>query len=244
MFYFDNINGKKILKSNLITTNHFFTTRDTFIKTQESGYEAIAKANRAEICDYLGVSDGNLISPTQTHTSNIEIAIRNKLEYPNTDGLMLTERDLAISLNFADCTPIIFYDEKQNIGAVSHAGWRGTAGEIGKKTVEIMVSKFGSKVTDIAAAIGPAIGLCCYEVGEEVFEKLISTVKNDSNLYEKRDNKTFVDLKQINARQLEEIGVKKIDICPYCTSCNNDKFFSYRKENATTNRHNAVLKLR
>ena len=98
---------------------------------------------------------------------------------------------------------------------------------------------WGTNPIDIIALIGPAIGLCCYEVSEEVKDKLLETVKDTTGLYEGRN----VDLKKINARQLEETGIKNIDICPYCTSCNNDLFYSYRKENGTTERHYAVLKL-
>ena len=96
-----------------------------------------------------------------------------------------------------------------------------------------------SNPQDIIAVIGPAISICCYEVSEEVRDKLLETVKDSSGLYENRN----VDLKKINSRQLEEIGVKNIDICPYCTSCNNDLFYSYRKEKGTANRHYAVLRL-
>ena len=129
----------------------------------------------------------------------------------------------------------LFYDTKQKIGAISHAGWRGTAAKIGVKTIQ----KMGSHPKDIIAVIGPAIGICCYEVSEEVRDKLLQTVKNSDGLYNNRN----VDLKGINARQLQEVGVEKIDICPYCTSCNNDLFFSYRKENGTAKRHFAVLEL-
>ncbi len=242
MFYFDEINGKKILRSDLIKTEHFFTTRESFIKTKEADFEKIAQNNREEIKKYLQVN--NLISPKQTHTSNIEIVQLGKEEYPDTDGLILTEKDTAIFLNFADCTPVIIYDNKQNISAVSHAGWRGTAGNIASKTVEKMIKEFSSNPANITAAIGPAISMCCYNVGEEVFEQLKATVKNFNNLYEIRNGEIFVDLKGINKRQLEECGVKEIDVCPYCTVCDNDMFFSYRKENATTNRHSAVLKLK
>ena len=63
-------------------------------------------------------------------------------------------------------------------------------------------------------------------------------------LFEKRNEEFFVDLKEINKRQLLEAGVKDIDVCPYCTVCDNDLFFSYRRENGTTNRHSAILRLR
>ena len=107
-----------------------------------------------------------------------------------------------------------------------------------------MINDFNCNPENISAAIGAAISMCCYNVGEDVFEQLKSTVSDFSDLYEEREGKIFVDLKRINARQIEECGINKIDIAPYCTCCNNDSFFSYRKENATTNRHSAVLKLK
>lgn len=214
MFYFEEINGKRVLKSSLLETA-FFTTR---------GFE---------IEDIPNVK-GRVITPQQTHSDHVEF-VDKRLEYPDTDGLILTKTEDTICLRFADCTPLIFYDTKQKIGAVSHAGWRGTAASIGVKTVR----KMKSNPEDIIAIIGPAISICCYEVSEEVRDELLKTVKNTSGIYENRN----VDLKNINARQLEEIGVKNIDICPYCTSCNNDLFYSYRKENGTKKRHYAVLKL-
>ena len=81
--------------------------------------------------------------------------------------------------------------------------------------------------------------MCCYEVSEDVCNRLLATVNRKEGLYKNRN----VDLKQINAQQLREFGVKEIDICPYCTSCNNDLFYSYRKENGTDKRHFAVVKL-
>lgn len=234
MFYFDTIQGKTILKSDFLNgVEHFFTTRETIIKSKEADMSDLVEENKKLICDYLKIKE--LIHPSQTHSANIDFAQTGKFVYPETDGLILNNKEQAIFLNFADCTPVILYDIKQKIGAISHAGWRGTAQKIAPKTVE----KMNSNPKDIIAVIGPAISLCCYEVGEEVFEQLKATVNNFDGLH----NGKKVDLKGINARQLEEIGVEKIDICPYCTCCNNDLFFSYRKENGTTNRHSAVLKL-
>lgn len=245
MFYFEEINGKKILKSDLIkNAEAFFTTRDICICDKGVNNKPDITNNKKNICNYLKISEKNLIFPEQTHSANIDIAIESKYNYPDTDGLILTNKNLGIFLNFADCTPVILYDEKQNIGAVSHAGWRGTAQKIASKTVEKMKENFGSQPKDIAAVIGPAIGFCCYSVGVEVYEELKSTVNNFDKLSEIREGNIYVDLKNINKRQLEKIGVEKIDVCPFCTVHNNDLFFSYRNENATTARHSAILKLK
>lgn len=245
MFYFEQINGNRILKSDLIKrAEAFFTTRDICIcdKGTRVNEDEITR-NKKLIADYLGIESQNLVFPTQTHSTNIAVASISQKDYPETDGLILTKPDLAIFLNFADCTPVILYDEKQNIGAVSHAGWRGTAGKIAGMTVEKMKNEFNSNPSDVVALIGPAIGFCCYDVGEEVFEKLSASVSDFSGLYEIREGKIFVDLKNINKRQLEEAGVGRIDVCSYCTVHNNDLFYSYRNENGTTLRHSAVLKL-
>ena len=244
MFYFEKILDKKVLKSSVLEDlNHFFTTRESIIKTKGPEFKQIVENNRNIFCEYFQIERDNFIYPSQTHTSNVEIAREGKNDYQDTDGLILTNKNQVIFLNFADCTPLIFYDG--NIAAISHAGWRGTAGMIGVKTVEKMVKEFGSDIKRIKCAIGPAISLCCYNVGEDVYRQLVSTVKNPDGLYEIRNGEIFVDLKGINKRQLKELGLleENIDVCPYCTVCKNDLFFSYRKENGTTNRHSAVVKL-
>ena len=222
MFYFDELNGCKILRSDFIDKKKyegidiFFTTRGDKTPVSE-------------------IAVSRVLTPEQTHSSNIA-DVDEREEYPETDGLILSQPDTAIYLRFADCTPLVFYDPLHNVAAISHAGWRGTAARIGVKTVAKMVLNHSSKPEDIIVLIGPAISQCCYEVSEEVKNTLLNTVKDTKDLFKDRN----VDLKKINARQLEEIGVKKIDICPYCTSCNNDLFYSYRKENETKERHFAV----
>ena len=145
MFYFDDLNGQRILRSDLLNkykeVNAFFTTRGV---------------NISSIPDFAS----RVLTPEQTHSDHIE-TVDERAEYPDTDGLILTEPDAAIYLRFADCTPLIFYDPKHNIGAISHAGWRGTAARIGVKTVAKMVLNFSSKPEDLIVLIGPAISKCC-----------------------------------------------------------------------------------
>ena len=264
MFYLDKIDGKKILKSDLIkNAQAFFTTREICICDKNEAKQSKNFAidyNKKLIADYLNIEQKNLISPIQTHSANVRIATENKFDYPDTDGLILTDKNLAIFLNFADCTPLIFYDKKQNIGAICHAGWRGTAQKIAQITAQKLINEFGSKPKDICVLIGPAICGKCYEVGEDVYNnfspslipspasaRLNTSPSAAASLTQKccgRGEKYHINLKEINAKQLTDIGIEKIDVCPYCTCCDNEYFFSYRKENATTLRHSAVLKLR
>ena len=244
MFYFEKINNKKILKSDFLNNlQHCFTTRESVIKSNEQGLSAILSENKTVICNYFGVDKENLISPTQTHSSNVGIVKSNQKEYPNTDAIILTNKEQAVFLNFADCTPIILHDTEENICAVIHAGWRGTAEQISKKTVHKMIKEFNSTPKNIVAAIGPTIDRCCFCIGEEVYDKLKSSINGNNIPFTKDNNKVFADLKKINYLQLLDTGVEKIDLCNYCTSCSNELFFSYRRENGTTSRHSAIVKL-
>lgn len=248
MFYFDEINGKKILKSTFFDeVELFFTTRELPISPGALDIQAECENNKAEIAKYLELNPACLISPVQTHTTNITIAQRSKSDYSNIDSLVLSNKNLGIYLNFADCVPVVLWDSKNNTGAVVHAGWRGTAGKIAVKTVEFLKTYYESKPEDIIAAIGPAISMKNYQVDKDVYEKLMSTLgHNPDDCWQFNENlqKYNVDLKKINQHQLEESGVTKIDLCRYCTYDTNDIFYSYRKENGVTARHSAVLKLK
>lgn len=230
------INKKTVYYSDLIPEiEHFFTTREISV---DDNFEVI--------CKYLDIGIDELIHPTQTHSANVSIVTDGKFDYPETDALILTNFNQALYLRFADCTPVILYDKKANIGAIAHAGWRGTVGRIVPKTAKKMMSYTHSDINDIYAVIGPAIGGCCYCVGDEVIEGINKSVISNNGLFIEKSDGIYVDLKKVNSRQLEEMGVprKNIDICPYCTSCRNDLFYSYRKENGTVYRHNAVIKLK
>lgn len=235
MFKPKNILGGVVYYSDLIPElEHFFTTRETNVDD-----------NKAKICEYLKLTPQNFVHPTQTHSSNISFAKIGVTEYPDCDALILTNDVQGIYLRFADCTPIILYDKSKNIGAIAHAGWRGSAERIVVKTIEKMLEYTKSDKTSIYAVIGPAIGGCCYNIGDEVYNKLKNTVNNTDGLFRVESDKTYVDLKLLNSRQMTEYGILKdnIDICPYCTACQNDLFYSYRAESGTPNRHNAVIKL-
>ena len=228
MFKSKKILNKTVYYSDMLSVEHFFITR-----------ELIVKENIEPIAKYLNIKPSNLKHPNQVHSANIGIAKEEINEYKEIDALIIDNPNLAVYLSFADCTPVILYDCKNNIGAVTHAGWRGTAQKIAPLTVKKMVEIYKTIPSDVIAVIGPCISFECFETSSEAIEALSKTVNNKKGLFKGR----YADLKNINRLQLEEIGVKQIDICPYCTVLNNDKFFSYRKENGTKSRHSAVLKL-
>src|SRR5574344_133243 len=247
MFRFETIHNKRIMKSEIIKgCECFFTTRESVVTAKDlKNLEKSAQENLAQIADYLGVQQDNIIIPQQTHSCNISIAQKGQI-YLNTDALVTDRADIALLLNFADCTPVIIYDEIKNIGAVAHAGWRGTAQSIVAKTVRFMNEQYKTEPSDISAIIGPAISMKNYQVDENVYKQIKATLNNDYDDYYTYDstcNKYNIDLKTVNEHQLEELGVKRIDKCKYCTYDSNDIFFSYRKESGITARHSAILKL-
>ncbi len=223
MYKVKKINNHNVYYSDMLNIEHFFTTRDL-----------IVKENLDLIANYLEIDKENILHPHQVHSDNIEFVV-DKKDYPDCDALILDKKNYAIYLNFADCTPVILYDKKRHISAISHAGWRGTALKIAPKTVK----KMGSDPEDIIALIGPCIGFDYFETYDEALMQLKNSVKDTYGLF--RDN--YADLKGINKRQLEEIGVEAFDVIPFCTVKDNDKFFSYRKENKTKSRHSALVKL-
>lgn len=234
MFYLDKIENKKIVRSDLISDiDCFFTTREfcVYCKTKDMS------ENRKILERYLKLKP---VTNQPVHGVHIEKVIKNKNFYNETDGLLL-EKNNAAFMNFGDCVPLVFYCD--NIALISHAGWRGTAQSIAKISVKRLTDDYGFNPKNIKVVIGPAICKNCYNVGEDVYKELYKTVVNTENLFIKKDNKFFVDLKGINKQQLTECGVKQIDVCPYCTACGENLFFSYRYENQTGYRHSAVVKL-
>lgn len=243
MFKLEEFEGRRVLTSSLLKDEGliaFFTTRDLPLKAGERAdlIEEIEN-NKKLVCEELGIPLKNLIIPVQTHSDNVGI-IKELKSFDNTDALVTNQRETALALNFADCVPILLYDPVKKVIAGAHAGWKGTAAQIAPKTVQKMIEEFSCKPSDIIAAIGPAIGKCCFEVQKDVLAQLSATINDDLNVIS--DN--HADLKLINKLQLLDCGLEKIDVCEYCTSCQNELFFSYRREQGNTARHSAVIFLK
>lgn len=253
MFKLEDFAGKRILKSTFIENEGAFacfTTRDLPLKQgeREDLADEIQK-NIEMLASELNIEKESVIIPIQTHSDNVKVIKeapracarhqKPNLELSNTDALVTNQRKIALALNFADCVPIIFYDPIKKIAAIAHAGWRGTAAKISQKTIRAMIDEFDSSPRDIVALIGPAIGGCCFEVGEDVKQKILDSVNAEEGQLACKGDK--IDLKLINKFQILATGVEKIDLCEDCTCCNSELFFSYRNENGHTARHSAVI---
>ena len=149
------------------------------------------------------------------------------------DALVSNETGKRIGVRTADCVPILLADSETRALAAIHAGWRGTAGRIASKTVERMHNDFGTQPRNVIAAIGPSIGVCCYEVGEEVgaqFAELFPELAGDGRV--------MLDLVEANRRVLAASAVpaEQIYSAGLCTCCSADDFFSYRRDPADPGR--------
>ena len=177
----------------------------------------------------------------QVHGDNIHVITEKnpKLNNVEADAIITNIKNLPIGVFTADCLPIILADMKGRGVGVVHAGRVGTSLEISKKAAAKIAEVFGIPPEDIIAAIGPGIGGCCYEVDEKSvnpFKKGFAYFKDIT--VKKGHGKWMLDLKEINKKQLMESGVEKKNIftIDFCTSCHNDKFFSYRREGKSAGR--------
>lgn len=188
-------------------------------------YDEVIQA-RKKLSETYGIDTSNLKSMDQIHGNDV-ILVAQEEKY-TCDALITNEKNTPLMIMSADCIGILFYDPVNIAIGVAHAGRNGTFLEIAKKTIEMMVSKFNSKPSDILIQMGPSIQKCCYEVSSE----MVDIVKN--NFGEEFVSGRNIDLQGINKKQLLDIGVKdkNISISEICTQCAGEEYFSYRNDNS------------
>jgi YfiH family protein len=200
----------------------------------------IVSQNVCDMKQVVGIHDGRVITMKQVHGDHlIEVKDRNIKEAGEADGMLTREKDAFLGVLTADCVPILFVAPEQATAAVVHAGWRGTLAGIAAKMVRLFGSEHGVLPSTLEAALGPAIGSCCYEVQDDVSGALIQRWGRIAEpCIENRAGKTYVDLRRLNRSILEEARVpsKQIYEIGPCTSCFPAEFFSYRREKKETGR--------
>jgi polyphenol oxidase len=154
------------------------------------------------------------------------------------DGICTDAPGMAAGVYVADCIPVLLADARTGAVAAVHAGWRGTVAGVVPAAVARMAAEFGTRPGDLRVALGPAIGPCCFEVGQEVVDA-VATVVSDAvakGVVVRGRTKPHVDLKRLNLLLLERAGVPaaQIDAGPECTSCDRARFFSYRRDGGRT----------
>lgn len=158
------------------------------------------------------------------------------------DGLLTDDLGAILAIQTADCLPILIADAKRQAVAAFHAGWRGTLKRIVERGVESMRVEFGSHPKDLTAAVGPGIGQCCFEVGQEVKDLFAAEFSYAQELFAPHA-KPRLDLVEANRRQLVAAGLdfQLIFTVNLCTSCRTDLFFSHRAERGKTGRMMSVI---
>jgi YfiH family protein len=184
----------------------------------------------------------------QVHTADVIVATEPNREQrwlAQADSIITDRLDTPLTMRFADCTPLFFFDPLVGIIGMAHAGWRGTVQGVGANTVRTMIETFGCKPANIQAGIGPAIGPEHYQVGEEVVEAVQNYFGTIEGLVRRSpvDDTAYLDLWAANALDLQRAGVEQIEVAGMCTVDHNDKFFSHRAEKGRTGRFGAVLSL-
>lgn len=184
----------------------------------------------------VGFAPENTVFTCQRHTNIIRAVTRadrgTGLYCEQTqicDGLITNEPNVALVCFSADCVPVLLYDPVKKAVAAVHSGWRGTAQAICLRAVEALTAHYGCDPADLRAAIGPAIGACCFETDADVPEAMRAAFGADAAPYiTRRGEKFFVDNRGLCAMQLRRAGVQTIDQNTDCTRCQPERFWSHR----------------
>ncbi len=230
-----------------VSTGHCATMN---ISTTRGDDPAAVEENRRRIAKAIGVRAENMTYTNQTHTTNVavvEAKDRGK-RFMETDGMVTNVPEICLVTFYADCVPLFFVDPVHRAIGLSHSGWRGTVGKMGKVTVERMREEYGTDPAQVVAAIGPSICQDCYEVSEDVIEKFRENFDKalwPELFYEKADGKYQLNLWRANQAVLAEAGVPRenVAVTNLCTHCNPDILFSHRSTGTARGNLSAFLAL-
>jgi len=192
------------------------------------------RRNKSLVEEGFGVPEGRLILMRQVHGDRIRVLDGGgplPEELPECDGLVSDRPGVALGVRTADCVPLFFVDPVRRVIGAAHAGWRGTALGIAARMVKILSQRFSSRPEDLLAAIGPAIGPCCYQIDAPVFEAFSAMPRADQILIPCREKgRWMADLLLANRFQIQGTGVPSGNIFSsgLCTACRRDLFFSHR----------------
>lgn len=244
---------------------HAFSTREGGVSSLEhtrsmslsfglGDSDDTVRENMRLLCLKAGLSYDGLIGSPQYHSTVVRyVTSQNALEgieIENTqpsDGFVTDEKGVSVLVRVADCTPILFTGEKEDmspvVGAV-HAGWRGTVSGIASVCVREMVSH-GAKKESVRAAIGQCIRPCCFEVKDD-FIDAVTDIKGAGfagRHIKKRDGRFFADLVSMNIEILSDEGIpaENIDVSPSCTACRPELFHSHRASGGKRGTMGAVI---
>jgi YfiH family protein len=215
------------------------------------GDEADAvRENRRRAADALGFSLGQMVCGEQVHGGDVAVVTAEQAgrgatamdtALPGVDALVTNTPGLLLTLFYADCVPVLLVDPVRRAVGVAHAGWKGVVADVAENTVVALREAFGSEPTALHVAIGPCIGPCCFEVGEEVAAHFPQQAH-----WPAAGAKPHVDLPAAVKARLEAAGVlsENITVSGECTSCLPERYFSHRRDKGRTGRLGALIGIR
>lgn len=197
--------------------------------------ELDVEKNHQILADTLHYKKENLIHMKQIHSAKV-IQVDEEYDFntPVTcDALITDTKEIPLMVMVADCSPILFYDDFKKVIAVAHAGRQGAFLNIIKNVIERFQESYNSKAKDIVVSVGAGICQSCYEVNQEIYDEAVKLGYALALL--KKDKRYFLDIRYILKKQLRENGIKEehIEISDECSSCSNEKYFSYRADGVT-----------
>ena len=205
----------------------------------------------------MGFRTDSLVFSKQTHTTNVRVVTEEdrgkgfvrERDYTDVDGLITNVPGLTLATFYADCVPLFFVDPVHKAIGLSHSGWKGTVGKIGKVTVEKMTEQYGTDPKDVLAAIGPSICQSCYEVSEDVIVQFREAFKEEfwtDLFYAKENGKYQLNLWRSNELIFEEAGILKgnYSTTNICTCCNPGYLFSHRASHGKRGNLGAFLQIK
>jgi hypothetical protein len=204
--------------------------------------------NRKNFLEGLGIDYKNLVCAKQIHSNQVRCATeedmgKGALTYENaiadSDAFVSDKKNIPLAVFTADCPSIFLYDHETPAIGLVHAGWRSSKEHITVLAIQFMQERFHTRVKDLSVGFGPAIRECCYEVRDDFKKFFLVGLKE-------RNTRYYLDLIRINKKQLLDLGVKETHIFDsgICTVCENQDFFSYRKEAKASGRMISVMMLK
>lgn len=204
-------------------------------------------ANRRRAYGLFGRDTDSVVHAHLVHRNQVAQVTQanNGTWLAHCDGIVTNEAGCALTMNYADCTPIFLYDPVQQAIGLGHAGWKGSVVDLPGAMVRKMESAFGSKPADLLACIGPCISWENYEVDEPLVSEVQAGFDNWEMLLQRPDGKEngrfHYDLPLANKIRLEQVGVTQIELSGICTASSTHLFFSHRAENGQTGRFGTIL---
>jgi len=230
--------------------------------TALGGFDALSGNDRRRLRDVVLGTGSSLALTNQTHSRNVARAFFHegsaggvafdRSRSAGIDGLITDERGLLLHAVSADC-PLLFLSASPGnelgarpVVAVVHCGWRGVAGGIVQEVLARLDAEWGVAPEDLVAAVSPGVGGCCYEVGDEVLDRL-SAAGVDATAYAKAGSsgRPYLDLKGVLGEIVKSSGVAadRVRVAPECTICGGDAFHSYRRSREKAGRMSGVIGL-